>query len=316
MINTCLLVSDTVAERETIRRWGEVAFAGYQSEPDAPWMLQASVLADYRLGNYESATAKVVGASRAFWNLGATIQSVHAAALFRLGRFSDATFALQSAQAAFDRMQCPGRSVPPDHFDWWDTVRAEMLLKEAQRLIPAPNQDLPPVSLVQEQASRSERKARAESVSARVALVLIGLDLGQKKDAETELKQVLAEREKLAKEEPANVDYQADLAATHVMLARLHLTPEASELVPTAERQASLWRYTFQKPADDWAQPDFDDSGWKQGHGGFGTPRPRARSSVRSGTLRTSGSAAQFLYNLRSLRLACSFESITMTTSK
>ena len=83
---------------------------------------------------------------------------------------------------------------------------------------------------------------------------------------------MLAEREKLAQEEPANVDYQADLAATHVLLARLHLTPDWTDLVPTAERQTSLWRYTFEQPADNWACPDFDDSRWKQGPGGFGTP--------------------------------------------
>ena len=164
LINTCLMVQDTVTERETIKRWGELAFAGYQSEPDAPWMLQASVLADYRLGNYESAAAKVAGASRTFWILGATIQSVQAASLFRLRRYSEAEFALQMAQAAFDKMEWPERSVPSDHFDWWDTVRAETLLKEAQRLIPASKQDVPPVSLVQEQAARGKRKARAERI--------------------------------------------------------------------------------------------------------------------------------------------------------
>jgi cyclophilin family peptidyl-prolyl cis-trans isomerase len=38
------------------------------------------------------------------------------------------------------------------------------------------------------------------------------------------------------------------------------------------------WRYTVQKPADLWAQPDFDDRGWQEGQGGFGTPEtPGAR---------------------------------------
>ncbi len=31
------------------------------------------------------------------------------------------------------------------------------------------------------------------------------------------------------------------------------------------------WRYTFEKPDDDWSRPGFDDSHWKQGPGGFGT---------------------------------------------
>ena len=31
------------------------------------------------------------------------------------------------------------------------------------------------------------------------------------------------------------------------------------------------WRYTLEKPADDWAKPNFDASAWKEGPGGFGT---------------------------------------------
>jgi hypothetical protein len=31
-----------------------------------------------------------------------------------------------------------------------------------------------------------------------------------------------------------------------------------------------VWKYTFQKPADDWAAPDFDDSAWSSGPAGFG----------------------------------------------
>jgi hypothetical protein len=42
-------------------------------------------------------------------------------------------------------------------------------------------------------------------------------------------------------------------------------------LVPTAQRQPVVWRYTLQKPADDWFQPGYDDSSWKQGPAGFGT---------------------------------------------
>lgn len=44
-----------------------------------------------------------------------------------------------------------------------------------------------------------------------------------------------------------------------------------SHIVPTAQREPIVWRYTLEKPADDWVKPDFDDSAWKQGPAGFGT---------------------------------------------
>ncbi len=36
---------------------------------------------------------------------------------------------------------------------------------------------------------------------------------------------------------------------------------------------AKTWRYTFEKPADNWSAKDFDDSAWKEGEAGFGTER-------------------------------------------
>ena len=47
--------------------------------------------------------------------------------------------------------------------------------------------------------------------------------------------------------------------------------PRVAEVVPTSEREAATWRYTFEKPADGWQRPAFDDRGWKEGPGGFGT---------------------------------------------
>ena len=32
-----------------------------------------------------------------------------------------------------------------------------------------------------------------------------------------------------------------------------------------------MWKYTFDKPSPEWSIPAFDDSGWKEGLGGFGT---------------------------------------------
>jgi hypothetical protein len=47
--------------------------------------------------------------------------------------------------------------------------------------------------------------------------------------------------------------------------------PVTKVVVPTSERQGYKWRYTTQKPPADWMKPDFDDSNWKEGEGGFGT---------------------------------------------
>ena len=43
-------------------------------------------------------------------------------------------------------------------------------------------------------------------------------------------------------------------------------------LVPTSQQTAQMWRYTTNAPPADWQKPGFDDSGWRQGKGGFGSP--------------------------------------------
>ena len=46
---------------------------------------------------------------------------------------------------------------------------------------------------------------------------------------------------------------------------------QVTEVVPTARREAVAWRYTFEKPAEDWFKPGFDAAAWKEGPAGFGT---------------------------------------------
>ena len=46
---------------------------------------------------------------------------------------------------------------------------------------------------------------------------------------------------------------------------------EVKTVVPTSQQKGLPWRYTFRKPAGDWYKPDFDDTSWKEGVGGFGT---------------------------------------------
>jgi hypothetical protein len=47
--------------------------------------------------------------------------------------------------------------------------------------------------------------------------------------------------------------------------------PETKTIVPTAQNEPVAWRYTIEKPADDWLKGDFDASAWKEGPAGFGT---------------------------------------------
>jgi hypothetical protein len=42
-------------------------------------------------------------------------------------------------------------------------------------------------------------------------------------------------------------------------------------IVPNALQGRVVWKYTTEKPPADWIKPDFDDSKWSEGIGGFGT---------------------------------------------
>ncbi len=57
--------------------------------------------------------------------------------------------------------------------------------------------------------------------------------------------------------------------------------PTYRKIVPTSEKNAQTWRYTFAAPPANWKETTFDDSGWQSGPGGFGTDIP---SSPRVGT--------------------------------
>ncbi|UOE50435.1 beta-galactosidase [Mucilaginibacter sp. SMC90] len=43
------------------------------------------------------------------------------------------------------------------------------------------------------------------------------------------------------------------------------------EVLPSSKEKARTWKYTFDKPADDWFGEKFDDNAWKSGEAGFGT---------------------------------------------
>ncbi len=47
--------------------------------------------------------------------------------------------------------------------------------------------------------------------------------------------------------------------------------PQPRVVVPCALDDRVFWRFTLDKPAEDWFKPEFDDSAWKEARAGFGT---------------------------------------------
>lgn len=47
--------------------------------------------------------------------------------------------------------------------------------------------------------------------------------------------------------------------------------PKFTTVLATSEKESQTWKYTFDRPADGWEQPGFNDSAWQTGPGGFGS---------------------------------------------
>jgi hypothetical protein len=67
--------------------------------------------------------------------------------------------------------------------------------------------------------------------------------------------------------------------------SRVPPPPVVKVVVPTSEDQGREWRYTTEKPAENWFKAEFNDTDWKPGMGGFGTkgtPGASARTEWRT----------------------------------
>jgi hypothetical protein len=53
--------------------------------------------------------------------------------------------------------------------------------------------------------------------------------------------------------------------------SKLPPSPIVKTVVPTSEEEGREWRYSLDKPSEDWFKPEFSDAEWKHGLGGFGT---------------------------------------------
>lgn len=75
----------------------------------------------------------------------------------------------------------------------------------------------------------------------------------------------------------------AKLAALHRRL--YEPPPDVREIVPSSAQVPQIWRYTTDRPTDDWMKPEFDDSAWSVGPGMFGQ---EGTPGVRVGTAWTT----------------------------
>lgn len=67
--------------------------------------------------------------------------------------------------------------------------------------------------------------------------------------------------------------------------AKMPLRPVTQTYVANSQDEAHTWRYTTDKPADDWFKSSFNDAAWKSGPGGFGTIGSASRTRWTSGDI-------------------------------
>ncbi len=63
-----------------------------------------------------------------------------------------------------------------------------------------------------------------------------------------------------------------EVAAVHRGIIDGSYQVTVAQLAPTSEKQPQVWKYATVPPAGDWTAPDYDDSAWESGVGGFGRP--------------------------------------------
>ncbi|AQT69110.1 Evolved beta-galactosidase subunit alpha [Anaerohalosphaera lusitana] len=56
-----------------------------------------------------------------------------------------------------------------------------------------------------------------------------------------------------------------------IKVSNKQYTRTYEDILPTSQQTPQSWRYTTSAPANDWYTTAFDDSGWNEGPGGFGT---------------------------------------------
>jgi serine/threonine protein kinase/tetratricopeptide (TPR) repeat protein len=206
------------------------------------WLQATAALAEYRRGDEKAALERLdthVTPLPDFANTQALAETVRALACQKSGRTADARAALARAQSIVARERPRPDQGWAFGWDWHNWVQVEVLVREAESLIPADpaTASAATASPAQEANARRDRKARAARLSTDFALALIRVGVGPKETAEAELRAVVAAREEIAKEEPTNPDYRADLMASRTAVGSLLVD---AGRIGEAEKELSL----------------------------------------------------------------------------
>jgi tetratricopeptide (TPR) repeat protein len=222
---TVLLAPDAGTDLARVRAMLDQVSDRPQGPVAVRWFELTRALLQLRAGDADGVVKTLSGPSAKTRNANLDLGELAILALARqkLGQQAEAREALAQAQDRLARQAPrPERGWLYNETNWHNLLWVRLLLREAEGLIP----DAPAVAAAarpsaQEEAARRERKARADRAATDFALALIRFDLGQKADAEAGVRKVLAERAKLAAEEPGNPEYRSQLADAYQALGQL-----------------------------------------------------------------------------------------------
>ena len=117
----------------------------------------------------------------------------------------------------------------------------------------------------QDELTRKYERLLGEGWKMKDAQGLNALVYTQITDVETEANGLLTYDRAVVKVDPDRV--------AAVNRGDLSQVPTMVEVVPTSRQSPRDWKFTTEKPADDWSAPKFDASSWKEGPGVLGTDR-------------------------------------------
>ncbi|MFO0871916.1 MAG: hypothetical protein U0935_23570 [Pirellulales bacterium] len=213
---TCLLLPDGI-DTATVR--GFTAHLQRIATP-SEWEKPTLALGYYRLGDWSKALDTLDTSTETYAFSDVACVTLRALIEQRLGNTEAAQKSLRLAREFHDRLSFPG----PDRAqtNWYNWSHSHVLLKEAEALVPAATTPATLTTLAPaDEAARRARRAQADQLTTRAAIAQLHLHVGQKAEAESQLRAILEEQTALLKAEPENQAWQADVAKTQAQLSSL-----------------------------------------------------------------------------------------------